>query len=74
MKYKITNITNFPKRFWVRKSPQIFILKPKDTIIIDYEPMGKLYHFKIEKLDNIEKKKPYGVTPRKKRIKIRKKE
>lgn len=54
MKYKIKNISKDSRRFWVKKSPNIYVLKPNQEIIIEYEPMTITNSFLITKLDDNE--------------------
>lgn len=76
MKYQIENLTEAHRRFWVKKSPKIFYLEPKEKLIIEYEPFPNK-HFNItiieEQQQDTEKSKFNGATPRKKRNKKRKK-
>lgn len=71
MKYKVKNISTDRRKFYVKKSPKMFILESKEEITIEFEPMKiNCNHFKVT---NIEKIKSLGVTPKKKRIKKRRK-
>jgi hypothetical protein len=54
MKYKVKNISKDSRRFWVRKSPNIYVLKPNEEIIIEYEPMTITNSFLITKMNDKE--------------------
>lgn len=57
MKYKVKNLTNDRRRFWVRKSEKIFTLDPKETITIDYKPMNTNKNFSVREVSEKKKKK-----------------